>query len=56
MGAVPDELTPQGVAQITNPAELLDLAWACEPPLRLNERYAALDRLAGAPSGSQAAA
>jgi tetratricopeptide (TPR) repeat protein len=28
-----------------DPAQLLDRAWAMEPPLRLQERYAALDRL-----------
>jgi tetratricopeptide (TPR) repeat protein len=45
MGQLGNELLPQEVAQITDPARLLDFAWACEPPLRLTERYAALDRL-----------
>jgi tetratricopeptide (TPR) repeat protein/DNA-binding SARP family transcriptional activator len=39
------ELTPAELGQITDPAQLLDRAWAMEPPLRLRERYAALDRL-----------
>lgn len=33
------------VAADAGPAQLLELAWACEPALRLGERYAALDRL-----------
>ena len=45
MGQLGNELLPQEVAQVTDPATLLDFAWACEPPLRLTERYAALDRL-----------
>src|SRR5579875_2562677 len=45
MGQLGNELPPQEVAQVTDPATLLDFAWACEPPLRLIERYAALDRL-----------
>ncbi len=39
------ELTPAELGQMKDPAQLLDLAWAMEPPLRLQERYAALDRL-----------
>jgi DNA-binding SARP family transcriptional activator len=39
------ELKPAELGQIKDPAALLDRAWAMEPPLRLQERYAALDRL-----------
>jgi tetratricopeptide (TPR) repeat protein/DNA-binding SARP family transcriptional activator len=45
MGQLGNELLPQDVAQLTDPARLLDFAWACEPSLLLNERFAALDRL-----------
>jgi DNA-binding SARP family transcriptional activator len=40
-----NELLTQGITHVTDPAGLLEFAWACEPPMRLNERYAALDRL-----------
>jgi tetratricopeptide (TPR) repeat protein len=45
MGQLGKELLPQEIAVGTDPGELLEFAWACEPPLRLSERYAALDRL-----------
>ncbi len=45
MGQLGNAPLPQEIAQGADPGELLDFAWACEPPLRLAERYAALDRL-----------
>jgi hypothetical protein len=45
MGQLGNELLPLEIEQVTDPGELLEFAWACEPPLRLTERYAALDRL-----------
>jgi DNA-binding SARP family transcriptional activator len=39
-------LTAAELATTTDPAALLDHAWAMEPALALTERYAALDRLA----------
>jgi DNA-binding SARP family transcriptional activator len=38
-------LTETQLAAIKDPARLLDRAWALEPPLRLVERHATLDRL-----------
>ncbi len=45
MGQLGKELLPQEIARSTDPGGLLEFAWACEPALRLSERYAALDRL-----------
>ncbi len=40
-----DRLSSEDVNASTDPAALLDFAWAMEPALRLTERWAALDRL-----------
>jgi DNA-binding SARP family transcriptional activator len=41
----PDVLSPAALSALTDPAALLDRAWALEPALRLAERWEALDRL-----------
>jgi DNA-binding SARP family transcriptional activator len=41
----PDVLSPAALSALTDPAALLDRAWALEPSLRLAERWEALDRL-----------
>jgi DNA-binding SARP family transcriptional activator len=45
MVPAPEVLTETQLAAMKDPAVLLNHAWALEPPLRLQERYAALDRL-----------